>query len=206
MSLPGLTYTNFENCSTIITNTSEIDSPTRRTRAKVQRSSSDVASRPSVKSRSTLLAPTPPNFHRSTSFLGAVQGGTIEDSELDEEEPTPHRSSSTNSLDKTDSKQTHRKLSAPTTNYASRSVTLSLVKLCPKEVAAQLTKDDHSVFAGIKQDELRSLSWNKVNKHEIAPNVAAIIRRFNLVTFWAGLFTSSFFVNPFFCSFCGIVG
>ena len=90
MSLPGLTYTIFENCSTIITNTAEIDSPTRRPRSKVQRSSSDVASRPrpSVKSRSTLLAPTPPSFHRSTSFLGAVQGGTIEDSDIDEEEAT----------------------------------------------------------------------------------------------------------------------
>ena len=196
MSLPGLTYTIFENCRTIIKNTPEMDSPTRRPRSKVQRSNSDGASRPSVKSKSTLLAPNPPNFHRSTSFLGAVQGGAIEDSELDEEEPTPHRSSSTNSLDKIDSKETHRKLSGPTTNCASR-----LVKLCPKEVAAQLTKDDHSVFVGIKPDELRSLSWNKVNKHEIAPNVAAIIRRFNLVTFWAGLFTSSFFLNPFFAVF-----
>jgi len=62
--------------------------------------------------------------------------------------------------------------------------TQSALEFCPEETAAQLTISDQLVFRSIMPEELSSCSWNKKNKLEVAPNVVALTRRFNHVSFW----------------------
>lgn len=52
------------------------------------------------------------------------------------------------------------------------------------EVARQLTIIEHSLFRALRPEEFLDLSFSKKDKELRAPNVAALIRRFNLVSTW----------------------
>ena len=51
-------------------------------------------------------------------------------------------------------------------------------------VAGQLTLLVVPIFQKIQPEELTSCGWSKSNKHEVAPNVVAMTRHFNHVSFW----------------------
>lgn len=66
---------------------------------------------------------------------------------------------------------------------------ISIFEVEPDNLAAQLTLLDLPIFKSIKKDELTSLggssSSNKPNKkQDLSPNVVAMNRQFNQVTFW----------------------
>lgn len=53
------------------------------------------------------------------------------------------------------------------------------------ELASQLTLIDLPMFKAIKRQEVTSLgSWSIGNKHELSPNIVAMNKQFNQVTFW----------------------
>lgn len=61
----------------------------------------------------------------------------------------------------------------------------SALDVQPEALASQLTLIDLPIFKAIRRDELSSLgSWTGGKKQEISPNVVAINRQFNQVTFW----------------------
>jgi len=64
-------------------------------------------------------------------------------------------------------------------------VVQSIVHVSAENVAGQLTLLVVPIFAKIQPEELTSCGWSKSNKLEIAPNVVAMTRHFNHVSFWA---------------------
>lgn len=60
----------------------------------------------------------------------------------------------------------------------------SIVNVSAESVAAQLTLLVVPVFQKIQPEELTSCGWCKSNKLELAPNVVAMTRHFNHVSFW----------------------
>lgn len=61
---------------------------------------------------------------------------------------------------------------------------IELLQRLPEDIANQLTLLDLPVFQAISKDELLSVGWNSREKSLIAPNVVALTRRFNQVSFW----------------------
>ena len=51
-------------------------------------------------------------------------------------------------------------------------------------IADQLTLIERDLFSAIEVPELLNMSWQKENKHQIAPNVCAMVERTNLVSFF----------------------
>lgn len=64
-------------------------------------------------------------------------------------------------------------------------VVFDILKVEPDDFAKQITLMDIPVFKAIKPEELSCCGWNKKNKLELSPNVVAMTRRFNHVSFWA---------------------
>ncbi|XP_028394917.1 ras-specific guanine nucleotide-releasing factor RalGPS1-like [Dendronephthya gigantea] len=64
-------------------------------------------------------------------------------------------------------------------------VVFDILKVDPEDFAKQITLMDIPVFKAIKPEELSSCGWNKKNKLELSPNVVAMTKRFNHVSFWA---------------------
>lgn len=56
--------------------------------------------------------------------------------------------------------------------------------MAPDSVAAQLTLMVFPMFQRIQPEELTSCGWSKNNKLDVAPNVVAMTRHFNHVSFW----------------------
>jgi son of sevenless-like protein len=56
--------------------------------------------------------------------------------------------------------------------------------LDPIEVARQLTLLEETLYRAIKPQECLNQAWNKTNKDQLAPNILAVIRRFNKVSNW----------------------
>ena len=55
----------------------------------------------------------------------------------------------------------------------------------PEELARQLTLIDYNLFTSIKPLECLNQNWmHKTQKEELAPNILAMIRRFNDVSTW----------------------
>jgi hypothetical protein len=55
----------------------------------------------------------------------------------------------------------------------------------PEELARQLTLIDYNLFIAIKPSECLNQNWmHKTLKEELAPNILAMIRRFNDVSTW----------------------
>jgi hypothetical protein len=75
---------------------------------------------------------------------------------------------------------------------------VGLVDLNPEEVARQLTLIEYDLYKAIKPWECLNQAWTKKNKEEKAPNILAVIKRFNRVRnsffFFFSLFPSSFFL------------
>lgn len=73
-----------------------------------------------------------------------------------------------------------------TNNNKGLSPIKSALDVQPDELASQLTLIDFPMFKAIRRDELVSLgSWTAgKTKQELSPNVVAINRQFNQVTFW----------------------
>lgn len=64
------------------------------------------------------------------------------------------------------------------------SALFDVLKVQPEEFAQQLTILDLSVFKSISPDELSGCGWTKKKKLDLAPNVVALTKRFNHVSFW----------------------
>ncbi|XP_078358029.1 ras-specific guanine nucleotide-releasing factor RalGPS2-like [Oculina patagonica] len=64
------------------------------------------------------------------------------------------------------------------------SALFDVLKVQPEEFAQQLTILDLAVFKAIHPDELSGCGWTKKQKLELAPNVVALTKRFNHVSFW----------------------
>lgn len=60
----------------------------------------------------------------------------------------------------------------------------SLFDINPDDLAAQFTLIDLPIFKSIKRDELINLGNSSLRKQDLAPNVVAMNRQFNQVTFW----------------------
>lgn len=58
----------------------------------------------------------------------------------------------------------------------------STIEVSPEDLAAQLTLIDLPLFKSIKLDEFTSLGGRR--KQDLSPNLVAMNRQFNLVTFW----------------------
>ena len=63
-------------------------------------------------------------------------------------------------------------------------VVFDLLRVEAEEFAKQIILMDIPVFKAIKPEELSCCGWNKKNKLELSPNVVAMTRRFNHVSFW----------------------
>lgn len=61
----------------------------------------------------------------------------------------------------------------------------ALVCFDPLEVARQLVLLDFPFFKAIQPHELLNTAWTSKNKETAAPNVIAMINRFNHVSYWA---------------------
>ena len=92
--------------------------------------------------------------------------------------------SSTNTLPHSASSHSHSSKPTSASSKTSKPSYIEPNYFTPEELASQLTLLDIALFKGIGPDELTSCSWNKKNKLEVAPNVVALTRRFNHVSFW----------------------
>lgn len=64
-------------------------------------------------------------------------------------------------------------------------VVFDILKVEPEELARQITLMDIPVFKAIMPEELSCCGWNKKSKLKLSPNVVAMTKRFNHVSFWA---------------------
>ncbi|XP_032228030.2 ras-specific guanine nucleotide-releasing factor RalGPS2 [Nematostella vectensis] len=63
-------------------------------------------------------------------------------------------------------------------------VVFDITKVTPDNFARQLTYMDLAVFKSIQPEEFSSCGWTKKNKSVQSPNVVALTKRFNHVSFW----------------------
>ena len=56
-----------------------------------------------------------------------------------------------------------------------------------KDIARQITLIDHELFRKIRPKECLNQSWNKENREQKAPNIFAMINRFNLNSRWVSV-------------------
>lgn len=64
------------------------------------------------------------------------------------------------------------------------STNLDFYDIDDEELARQLTLIEFEIFVNIKPSELLNQSWNKPKLRHRAPNVTALIERFNRVSVW----------------------
>lgn len=60
----------------------------------------------------------------------------------------------------------------------------SLLDYDPIELARQMTLIDHEQLSHVKSHEFLDTAWSKDDKETRCPNLMAVIKRFNTVTFW----------------------
>lgn len=58
---------------------------------------------------------------------------------------------------------------------------MKLLDVHPEEIARQLTLIEHSLYRAIKPSECLKQRWTTAAKASVAPNVIALIERFNKV-------------------------
>lgn len=54
----------------------------------------------------------------------------------------------------------------------------------PVEVARQIARIEHALFSAIRETEFLNQNWSKEDRDVLAPNIVALIKRFNLVSTW----------------------
>lgn len=69
-------------------------------------------------------------------------------------------------------------------NDATQSEVENVLCLSVDDLACQMTLLDKQVFASIQTEEFQSCSWTKKDKCVTSPNIVAMTRRFNNVSFW----------------------
>jgi len=78
-------------------------------------------------------------------------------------------------------------------NKCASSVSLRLINPPPQlwdQLKLSYTLAEHEMFRKIRLRELFQKAWSKENKHEISPNIHAVIKRFNRVGFICSLLSS----------------